>query len=80
MTKSFIILFFLLSHCYGQSNYFNLNQKQLLEAASRDGYRYVTFIVNDQIVYSLTNGWDSIRVAYNLNSELPSYIIYRKEE
>jgi len=76
-----ILIFFLItSCCYGQHSYFGLTQSQLMKESNRDGYRVMTQIIDSNVVYTLTNGWDRIVVSYSPISELPSYIIYRKEE
>ncbi len=75
-----IIFFLFLSTSYGQHPYFRLTQEQLMKESKRDGYRVMTQLVNSTIVYTLTNDWSTIRVAYDPNSKLPSYIIYKEEE
>ena len=47
-----------------------------MEESKRDGYRVMTQLIDSTIVYTLTNDWGTIRVAYDSNSKLPSYIIY----
>ena len=51
-----------------------------MKESHRDGYRVMTQIIDSNIVYTLTNGWDKIIVSYSPGSELPSYIIYKEEE
>ena len=75
-----IIFFSFLSTCYGQHSYFGLTQEQLMKESKRDGYRIIAQLVDSTIVYTLTNDWGKIRVAYDPSSKLPSYIIYREEE
>ena len=75
-----INIFLITSCCYGQHSYFGLTQEQLMKESKRDGYRVMTQLVDSTIVYTLTNDWGTIRVAYDSGSKLPSYIIYREEE
>ena len=75
-----LIFFLITSCCYGQHSYFGLTQSQLMKESHRDGYRVMTQIIDRNIVYTLTNGWDKIIVSYSPGSELPSYIIYKEEE
>ena len=51
-----------------------------MKESNRDGYRVMTQLIDSNVVYTLTNGWDKIIVSYAPGRELPSYIIYRKEE
>lgn len=51
-----------------------------MRESNRDGYRVMTQIIDSNIVYTLTNGWDKIIVSYSPGRELPSYIIYREQE
>ena len=51
-----------------------------MKESHRDGYRVMTQIIDSNVVYTLTNGWDRIVVSYSPDNELPSYIIYKEEE
>lgn len=78
--KAIIIFFMCLSCCYGQHPYFTLTQEQLMKESYQDGYRSLVQLIDNNVVYTLTNGWDTIRVVYSPISKLPSYIIYREDE
>jgi len=51
-----------------------------MKESKRDGYRVMIQLIDSTIVYTLTNDWSTIRVAYDSDSKLPSYIIYREDE
>ena len=51
-----------------------------MKESKSDGYRVMTQLIDSTIVYTLTNDWGTIRVAYDPSSKLPSYIIYREDE
>jgi hypothetical protein len=51
-----------------------------MKESYQDGYRSLVQLIDNNVVYTLTNGWDTIRVVYSPLSKLPSYIIYREDE
>ena len=51
-----------------------------MKESYQDGYRSLVQLIDNNVVYTLTNGWDTIRVVYSPFSKLPSYIIYREDE